>query len=184
MARLGRRFWLVAVPVAGIVIAIGAIVVWMSSGNQASLSNGIANSKKVVPSVPQDLTNQYFSLTYPGTYHVTADATQPPDLANYILMADTAYTKQLSVTLSSGTLDSTSAYIFRRTRNDVYSSQPVTVAGEAASLWTKSDGTEQTVFVPHNGMVLTLSFSIQNSNATEGLSAEVTNLLATIKWRS
>lgn len=179
----GRRRWQIGIPLGVVALAVLAIVLWAGSGNQAaSTSNAGANQLSSAPA-DKTLSSRYFSFRYPGIYHVTSQTVQPPDLADYMLVADTSYDKQVAVTMTPGDISTTSGYIYRRTRNDLYSSQPIVVAGETASLWTKNDASEETVFIPHNGTVTTLSFSVQNTNATEGLSSEVTTLLGSFRWQ-
>jgi hypothetical protein len=183
MRRPSRRFWKIAVPLM-VILIVGLVAwKWLGSSNQAAITTNADTNQVAVPLADKTLTDRAFRLQYPGVYHVTTHTAQPPELANYVLVADTSYTKQLTVTLNSGDMNGLSAYLFRKTRNDIYSSQTVTVDGNPASLWTKSDSSEETVFIPHNGTVLTVSVSIQNSNATEGLSAEMANLIASFHWQ-
>ncbi len=183
MIRPSRHTWSLGLCLAVVFIFGLVSLIWLEGSNKAAITATASSDKATTPLADKTLANNFFSLEYPGTYHVQSQTPQLPDLVNYLLSADTTYDKHLSLALVRGNISTSSAYLYRKVRTDIYSSQTLTVAGEAASLWTKTDHTEVTVIIPHNNMVLTISVSVQNSNATNGLPNEMTNLLATLRWQ-
>ncbi|MDB5169560.1 MAG: hypothetical protein JWO41_916 [Candidatus Saccharibacteria bacterium] len=167
-----------------LVIAVLSVVfLWAQSDNQARITSGRGQAQKAIKLTPQTLRNPDFSFDYPGIYHIGSQITQSPDLADYILIGSTSYEKRLTVTLEKNDMYSLSGYSLRRTRSDLYSSQTLTLPSGVASVWTKIDMTEVTAFLPHNDMVATISVSVQNTNATDGLSAEMADILNSFRWQ-
>ena len=176
-----RRLWQGGAALV-VLAAIAAVALWSRGSNQVKIINN--SSAKPASSAPaaQTLRNQYFSFTYPGIYHMKSQTIQPPDLADYVLEADANYTKQLAVTLLQASVKNTSAYIYRQTRNDIYSSRQTTVNGNDATVWTKTDGNEQTAFLGRGGLTAIISFSVQNTNANSSLTGELNGVLSSFQW--
>jgi hypothetical protein len=101
-----------------------------------------------------------------------------------MLSADTTYEKRLSVAVSklpNGSLDTDSAYNYRKTVPNLYTNQNITVDGSVSSEWVKNDGSEITIFIPKGDIVAMFSFST-DSNA-DNLQPEANNLLKSFHWQ-
>lgn len=166
-----------------LVVAVGSGILWASSSNQGQISAPSPKNPVYAPA-NKDFNGAYMSFTYAGNYQAHQLPATDNDLENVMLSANPNYDKRLAVSvskLSGGQLDTNSAYILRASQTAVYSSQKVPVTDGIATIWTKNDGLEQTVFIPHGDKVAVLSFSI--GGRVDNLTPEVTDLLASFRWK-
>ncbi len=163
---------------------LGWFLVWAALPNHAKLSAPKATNKTPAIVGDKDLNSTYISFRYNGKYLAKNEGPSNNDLEVHTLSADTHYNKQIIAsvsTLPDGQLDSYGAYIFRKVRTDLYKARQVKVAGLAAEVWVKNDGSEQTVMIPHGNKVATLAFTTASQMDT--LTAEVDALLKTFSWK-
>jgi hypothetical protein len=180
-----KRMWsIVAAVAAGIVvIAVGSGILWAMSANPGEIA---ATNPKIPVYSPArlDYKGAYMTFSYDGNYKAHQLPATDNDLENTILSADKNYDKRLAVSVSKlkgGELTTNSAYNLRASQPTVYSSQLITVDGGSATMWTKSDGSEQTVFIPHADKIAVLSFS--TTGTANNLSTEATAVVASFRWK-
>jgi hypothetical protein len=173
-----RYLWMV-----GVVLIIGGLLFWWAaSGNQATISAGSA-AQKATPVGAKQFDGKYMTFSYSGEYVIKPLQAQPPDLELYMLSADTQYSKQLAVSVTTGSITQDTAYLLRQSQPNVYASHQQVVDGVSATVWVKKDGSEQTIFIPHGNIFALLSFSIAGTNADGQLTPEVNSLLASFQWK-
>ena len=183
--RSHRKWWIAAsiVIVAGIVTAL--FMVWALSGNSAKITQSVT-SPHLTPVAYKTYNGKYISLQYMNIYQQKTASTEGPGLEQTLLRADTSYEKTLAIGVQpmlEGGISADSGYQYRQQHPDLYQSQQITVAGAPATEWLKNDGTEQTVYIGHGTKYAVISFSLDRTNDTAGLPAEVTALLQSFSWK-
>jgi hypothetical protein len=143
------------------------------------------------PAPTNTLSGLYVTLQYPGTYvdlqRVKSGAT---DLEDYLMSTKSVIVGGRStlavevMPLPSNGLKDDPSYRYRSINPSLYTPSTVTMYGdEPATLMTKSDGTELTLFWPHHGYELTVSISsTQAGNAS--LAPTMQKVRDTARWKS
>lgn len=180
---MNRKRTVIVVVVTAIIAAIAGFLVWSQSASQGTVTTSYKSNK---PIADKQLDGRYFKLTYPGRYAIKkVESTNPRDLEVYTLTADTVYDKRLIVTvvqLPSGRLDDESGYKLRQAHSDEYTAETKPFGDDTATIMSKRDGSERTIFVPHRGKLLTLSFVTDPANDT-GLAGEAEVVLGGFTWK-
>ncbi len=170
------------------VVLSAAVTAWASASNTGQILTPA--KKTLAQSQAQAQTSQtydgsYMTFRYSGQYQAHSRAAKDMDLELSMLTADTNYDKRLAVSVSNlpgGSLDNNSAYLLRKSQPFIYSSRQVSVDGGTAVVWTKTDGLEQTVLIPHGDKVAVLAFSTVGT--VDDLQSEVDTLLTTFQWKT
>ena len=132
----------------------------------------------------EEFEGKYITFTHKGTYNSQTLEAKGADLELYMLRAGTNYEKRLAVAVSElpgGILEANSGYNMRKTATTTYTMREMKVADATASIWTKNNGEEVTVFIPRGQMVVVLSFVAMGAN--EQLGPEVDELLRSFAWK-
>lgn len=181
-----RRVIKIVVPL--VVVAIITAIAWwfLHSSNQGTISQGSAPvAAKTAAPAYKTLQGKYVSLQYKGIYTAEQMAASDNDLELYQLKADTVYTKQLNISVSQlpgGDLHNNSAYLLRASQPTVYQERHASLNGLSFDIWTKNDGTEESVFVVRGTQVASLAFVQMGSDSTK-LDAEVQDVLHSFAWQ-
>lgn len=159
------------------------VVVWSSAPHEGVISNPPQLQTPKVHTTNK-LDGNYISFEYNGRYTAREDIPRNEAIEMYTLYADTRYDKRIlaSVTnLPDGRVESSAAYIYREKTPSLYTSRKIQVEGKDVEVWSKSDGTEQTAFIPHNDKLAIVSFV--TSNTSDQLTGEMDGLLKTFQWK-
>lgn len=182
--RSSRKRTILLASVALVIISIVAIGFFLASAdNKGVIVDAPVNSDKHGPTI-KDFSGKFIFFRYSGIYDPKNSTLGDTDLEASVLTANTNYDKHIAVAVSrpqGGQLDYFSPYIARKTRTDLYQRQDLTVAGASAVLFIKQDNTERTVFIPHDGMIATLSFV--SGGTYDDLQSEINQLLTTFSWK-
>ena len=166
-----------------VVVALGVIVYWSGASHGGTI-HAHKDQATVADTADKVLSSDRISLNYQNGY---AKRILPPTDNNielYELTAPTVYDKRLSVELTrlpSANLSDDGSYNLRRVHPQQYQERLVTTQYGQAHIMVKTDGTEQTVFLPHSGMLLTLAFV--SAGELDKLPAEVNAVLASFRWK-
>jgi hypothetical protein len=180
--RSDRKKTVTLVIVSLVLLLAAAFYYSISRPNQGKIIN-TPESQRAVPA-DRTLHGIYMTINYSGSYNAQRLAAKDNDLELYMLTANTNYDKRIAVSVSKlqeGNLVTNSAYNLRKTHTELYSNRTKPVDGGTASIWTKTDGSEETVFIPKGTRVAVLSFTT-NSSLNE-LQTEVDKVLNTFKWK-
>lgn len=164
-----------------IIVVIGSF--WASADNKGVIVDTPASSDTHGPTI-RDFSGKIIFFRYSGIYDLKDSVLGDTEIEASFLTSITNYGKHIAVAVSrpqGGQLDNFSPYIARETRTDLYQRQDLTVAGAPAVLFIKQDNTERTVFIPHNGMIATLSFV--GGGTDDDLQSEINQLLNTFSWK-
>lgn len=174
---------------AGLVVVLSiAVAAWASASNNGQILPLATRTSAQTPAQTQayrTYNGSYMTFRYSGRYQPHNLVAKDMDLELSMLSADTNYEKRLAVAVSNlagGSLDNNSANLLRKSQPFSYSSRQVSVDGAAAVVWTKADGLEQTVLIPHGDKVAVLSFSTVGT--VDDLGVEVDTLLTTFRWKT
>lgn len=168
-----------------VVIAGSLIILWLNSSNQGVIQQTTTPSAPKTEVTLKDLDGKYIQLRYLSSYLVHQLPAKNNDLELYQLSAGTAYTKLLSIsvsTLPGGNPDNNSAYVLRQARTDLYTKRSETFGTTTASVWTSTDKTEQTAFVVKGDKIAVLAFT-QQAGDLDALTSEVNNVLQSFRWK-
>ncbi len=182
--RFSRRSIIIAVVVLAGVAVVLVCLFWLLSGNSGTIKHASSSQQNQKSITYKDFSGQNIHFTYPDTYFVHQLTAKDNDLELYQLDADTLYTKQLAISVSrlpDGTINSSSAYLLRKARSDLYTERTVTLNNQKISIWVSHDGHEQTVFMTQAGKLATFAFT-QGSGDLSSLTAEVDTLVQSFGW--
>ena len=173
----------IIIAVAIVVLIIIAVIVFLSvSSSKGTITTQYYNNQNQ-PKY-QTLNGKTFSLQYDKRYAVGIPDSHNSDIEDYMLIADTIYDKRLAVSvapLPTGRLTDDSAYNLRLVHPELYQPQTQQTPGGTATIFTKPDGSEETVFIQHPGIIIALAFT--TTGATDKLTPEVNHLLGTFRWK-
>lgn len=139
---------------------------------------------------PGALAGLYVGFEYPAGFgRIERVASRPPDLENYVLATGGGVTTPrvtLAVVVAPagrGGLDEDSGYQMRRLRANLYTAKTVVMSTGSATLFTRNDGTEQTLY--WLGAKYRLSVAIgQSTGSTGDIEAVMQQVIKTARWRS
>lgn len=184
--RRSKRRWVVLFLLVILVAVVALIFWWINSSNEAVIDNRPAPAEKAQAAPAyKNLDGSFVALRYPGTYTVHKLSAKNNDLEVYQLIADTAYSKQLAIsvsTLPGGDPANNSAYVLRQARPDLYTKRQASFGDMSATIWASTDGQEQTAFIINGDKIAVLAFTQQGGD-TSGLAAEVNTLLQSFRWK-
>jgi hypothetical protein len=185
----GRIAWLGAMigmgAVLGLVIALGLKFV------DGPVSSKMQTNLKALEATPTPLAASSvlsginFEFAYPGVFdqvgNVKNDASS---LEQYNISSKRQYSRLIAVNvrpLASGKLDDDSSYKFRLINPKDYRSSNDSVGSESVGLMTKNDSTEQTLFWPHKGKILTIS--IASIDPKDNVISYMNMIKPSLRWR-
>ncbi len=184
--RLSRRRKAMLIMVIVLIVLVVLAIYWLQSSNQGTITqSGLDQQSSVQQTTYKDLDTQYIHLSYLSTYIPHQLKATDNDLEIWQLDAATAYTKQLAITVSTlpdGTLKTSSAYLLRSVRPDLYSKRTVSLESEVVDVWVSQDRTEQTVFFTKNGRQTILAFTQKGGNLAN-LTEEVDAAIKSFRWK-
>ena len=173
------------VVIATTIIVIIGLFWWFSTANKGSIGEA-QQFKSINKKVGyNELNGKYIYLQYANNYFIQKLPATDNDLELYTISANTAYTKQLVVSvtkLPDNKLENNSAYMLRNTRTDLYTERVVETKTLKARVWTRNDNQEQTAILEKDSKVAVLSF-VQQGGEPYKLNAEVNTLLRSFEWR-
>jgi hypothetical protein len=181
---LNKRAYII-MGLAAVVIAssigYGAWAVSANKGTVVSVKDDykVGNGPKTL-----DLNGRFITFKYSSMYQSVKQDAGGISLENYYLTANTNYDKHLAVavySLRDTNLESFSPYNVRLVQPDLYKRAETVVAGNSVIIFTKSDGSEQTVFVTRGDKVASLSFT--TTGTYDDLASEVAAILQTFSWK-
>jgi hypothetical protein len=127
----------------------------------------------------------YVELPYSRSFDMVGQVkTDNAALEQYTLGSKGNYRHTITVdvrTLPSGSLTDDASYRLRQLQSAVYAPSLVTVGGEAATLMTKNDHSEQTLFWPHQGKLLTVA--VTSTDPADNVVAIMKTITAGARWR-
>ena len=133
-------------------------------------------AEKTIPfSQPGSYKGKYVSFTYPA--HFKAEPTRLT--GSYLETADYGSTdqtsKHINVGVSKSSINSDGGVSFRRLRPELYKE----ISSSRGVEFTKIDGTEDTFFMEHNGLLASVSTTAPSAS----LNGETTFVSSSLKWR-
>ena len=181
-----RRKWLIlAIIIAAIAVVVGIFIFWARSSDTGKI-NQAETAPQSAPVTYKTYNGKYVTLQYKSIYQQKTKSTEGTNFEQSLLRANTSYEKTLAIEVQPIPLGGTTAdsgYLYRQQHPELYQSQQVTVAGATATKWVKTDGTEQTIYIPHGNQYAVISFNLDRTNDTAGLADEVTALLQSFIWK-
>jgi hypothetical protein len=169
----------VFIPLLLLVIAVAVVVIAvknMSSPAQGSITQTPPNQAETIDPYAQSGTykGKYITFNYPAHYKAV-----PAKLTgSYLEVADYHTTdssaKQINVGVSRGSIDGDSGTVFRRQHKELYKENDSRFGVE----FTRIDGTEDTFFMEHNGLLTTVSAT----SPYGGLNGEALFVASSLKW--
>lgn len=162
---------------------IGLGIFWSSSSNQGQISSATAAAQTRLPAY-LNYDGTYIAFRYASKYQVEKLPVADSNLELATLTANTSFGKKLAVSVAKtedGTLDTNSAFILRKSHQDLYSVRSITVGSGKAIAYTKNDGLEETVFIPRGNKVAMFSFS--TTGTVDNLKTESETLLSSFEWK-
>lgn len=183
MGKLKRLSWLksrrVMIPLLVIAMIIAAAVLAIHNLNspaQGSINQiPLDTAEKINPYIqPGSYKGKYISFSYPAHYKAV-----PSRLSgSYLEVADYHSTdvssKQISIGVYRGSITSDSGFIYRERHKEIYKESDSRLGSE----FLKLDGTEDTFFMEHNGLLTTVSATAPYG----GLSGEALFVASSLKW--
>ena len=167
-----------------IVISLIGLGAWSVSDNKGTIVSVKDDYKAKNGPKSLDLNGRYFTFKYSSMYQLVKQDAGGISLENYYLTANTNYEKHLAVavySLRDTNLESFSPYNVRVVQPNLYKRTENVVAGNPVIMFTKSDGSEQTVFVTRQDKVASLSFT--TTGTYDDLASEVAAILQTFSWK-
>ena len=168
-----------------VLLVIGGFVVWASSSNNGTIEQAAPGKAAVRGPSILNYQSPYINFSYSSVYQVGHNAEAGVSIEASMLSADTNYQKHLAVTvnrLDATGLDGFSSYVVRKIQPTLYVRTDTTVDGNPATIFTKSDGREVTVYLTHAKLMTTLSWS--TDSASDNLTAEARAVLSSFHWRA
>lgn len=185
--KLLHRKSLKKIIVVALIIGLAVyFVIWAASPSKGSVDVSATSKNGSTTSVPtiKNLDGTYIAFSYSGKYLAKSEGSKNNELEIHTLSADTHYDKRIIASVSNlpdGQIGSYGAYIYRKLHTETYTVKKVQVAGEAADLWVKNDGSEQTVMIPRGNKVATITFT--TASMSDKLDSEAEALLKSFRWK-
>lgn len=183
MGKSNRLAWLkkpkLAIPLLVVTLVIAAVVMAIHNLNspaQGSINQTpLATADKTNPyAQPGNYKGKYISFSYPARYKKV-----PSKLTgSYLEVADYHSTddssKQISIGVYRGDFSSDSGFIYRQRHKELYKENDSRLGSE----FLKLDGTEDTFFIEHNGLLTTISTTAPYG----GITGETLFVASSLKW--
>lgn len=178
-----RRRLKVAVPIVAVLVVIIGIAVFAISHLSAPAVGQVSQkpADKTLPAdpyaEPQNYEGKYISFTYPAHYKKL-----PTKLTGSYLEVDDFYTtiqngRQISIGVMPGSLADSSAISYRKQHPELYTALPRTQYSQ--SFLAKS-GLEQTDFIQHNNLLVSVTISSQN---VADFSDDYATIVSSLRWK-
>ncbi len=181
---------MILIPVLLIIVIVGIVIaMWASAPKKGTIGTAPSTRTNQTENYTvKQLDGKFIAFSYSGRYVASTESPQDGSLELYMLRATTTYDKQIAASvaeLPDGNLNANGAYLYRQSRTDLYKKRSVEVQGRQIDVLVKSDGTEQTAFLPYGNRVVILAFTTtaaaaQNDNLTD----EVNELLKSFRWKA
>lgn len=179
--------WMSGGVVAAAVIGIILFVYFANSSVKGTVhvSAPTANQSRE-PRKELTLAGQYIRFKYSDDYiSQNSRATVPGAIEEHVLLSSGFAGKQIAAIVSrpiEPDLAEYSAYKYRFVHPELYAEKPFTVSGSTASIMTKTDGTEETIFIARKGLIATISITLTSPPSQGSLDAEVQKLAKSFIW--
>lgn len=181
LTKLRKKYLALPLVLAFVVVGLG--IFWSLSRNEGQINDtAVAAQTRLPPYLSYDGT--YITFRYASKYQVEKLPVADKNLELATLTANTVFGKKLAVSVAKtedGTLDTNSAYILRKSHQDLYSVRSIKIDGGQAAAYTKNDGLEETVFIPRGDKVAMFSFS--TTGTVDDLKAESETVLESFQWK-
>lgn len=166
------------------IIIVASLVYWMQSGNSGQIQSSSQEQKETTAVAPKQFEGTHVSFEYSPVYLSRRLEPRGTDIELHQFDAGTTYVKKMALSVSElpdGTLNTHSAYLFRKARTDMYRQRDVDAGSLQVQVWESLDGKEQTVFITQNKRVAVLAFT-QEGGDSKALTAEVDALIRSFAW--
>lgn len=179
-----KRAYIVSGLAAVVVASSIGFSAWAVSDNKGMIVSVKNDYKDATGPKILDLNGRYINFKYGSMYQSVKQDAGGISLENYYLTANTNYEKHMAVavySLQDDNLESLSPYRGRLIQPELYKHSSSVVAGNPVIIFSKNDGSEQTVFITRADKVASLSFTTTGSY--DDLTSEVAAILQTFSWK-
>ncbi len=193
--RPSRRLAFVAVvglALTGTLIFIAGLINSPSDGIVKTYAQAEAGASPSTTPLPDNtLKGTYIRFAYPAQFSQIVTSIDDPAhwIETYVIRRPVSLQNGPSMTLAVevaklpvGGLGEDSSYRMRQLKNTVYTASQTTVNGEAATMMTKADGSEKTLFWPHGTLELTVAMSTQQGGALKDITGVMDVVLKNLRW--
>jgi hypothetical protein len=180
---ISKKYIFSLVVVVALVTGAG-LAWWASAPKKGRITSTPSQRNQSEGYSVKELDGRYISLSYSGRYVASSEPPRDGYVELHMLRASTTYNKQIAVSvaeLPGGNADSNGQYLHRKKRTDLYQNRKVAVGDRMVDVWVKKDGSEQTAMMPKGELLATLSFTTANQN--DNLTAEVDEILKSLRWK-
>jgi hypothetical protein len=191
----GRSHWIAwgtAMTVMGVLVAVViiAFMKFVSGPAEANIKPGQAGipSPTATPDTGlAQLNGQTIFFSYPHLFdQVTNQKVDSGSVEEYNLGSKTNYRRLIAVDIrnepSTLSLGEEPSFKIRQMHPETYRESPVKLGGEAASLMTKLNGQEQTLFWLHGGKVLTIA--ITSTDTHDDVTTFMKVVTGSVRWKT
>ena len=156
-----------------------------SKASTTKVMAGVIGTPTPTPDTTAQVQGQYAGFSYPGYFDAVSQSKTDSNALEQFSIADKADYRvsiQASVRpLPVGGLNEDSSYRLRSISPAAYKQSDVLAGQDRAVLMAKVDTTEQTLFVPHANMLLTIAIT---SGSTKILPAQIMAVVRpSVRWR-
>lgn len=183
MGKLNRLSWLkkprLAIPLVIVILIIAAVVLAIMNMNepaQGSINQTPqAAAEKTDPNAqPGAYRGKYISFSYPARFKAVPDALNGSYLEVNEYHSTDGTGKLINIGVYKGDISTDGGVAYRRLNKKLYRENDSRLGVE----FTKVDGTEDTFFIEHNGLLATISATA----AGGGLNGEAYFVASSLKW--
>lgn len=177
------KYLIIIIPVLAVVGTVIGFVVWSNVPRHGVISNA-PPAKSPTAYFDKTVDGTYMKFQYNSKYVLKKEIPINGDLERYTMSAGTRYDKRLLAVVANlpdSKLETYGAYIYRKTRTDLYAARKLQSGDEVYTVWVRSDGTEQTAMIPQGNKVAVITYV--TANPKDDLTSEMDAFLNSYEWK-
>lgn len=176
-----RRHWKkILIPLLALVLAVG-LLIWIIHGLNAPAEGSISQTppsqaQKADPyAQPGTFNGKYLSFQYPAHFKLINTKITGSYLETVGYSSTDQSGREINVGVYQGSVASDSGVVYRRQHPELYKETDSQLGLE----FVKLDGTEDTFFLQHDGLIATVSATAPNAN----LNGEAYYVASSLQWK-